>query len=547
MTEAPHRPVIVKQWGLQKSGTNVTRWIIEQNLTPIRVQVHEGGWKHATPRNVEDFAGYATDALASPDHHIVTVRDPRQWLASFKAYSRHDPPTLPSNFPQYSRRPRNADEIMRRWAGYLDDYLSWNRSAGDQHVALVDYDRVVSDTDRVLDELVDLWGVCRRTPQAVTPSSSVDPHGRRYFASNPSPDAEWLGRLSRSDLEAVDRWVPPNGPVGSMFPGSTLLRRCSLTVGLAQPTSCIGCRAAFGVASGTRMPDPPRRQRRFDAMIIGGQKCGTTSLLRYVGQHPNVATHHTTEFAWFADPAPEVGLDECWDDSFGRVHDEPTFVGKSAVLAARPDGLRRLAEHNPRCELFLLMRNPVERALSSYRMEDRLGTVDEPFTALEERLDTDHWWHRVFVELGNYPQLIENVFEVFPAAQLHLLVFDDLLDRPRSVVAQLFDAIGLEDSETVDTERVFNAGSAPGLRDRISRRLRGERMAPVRRLAKAVVPADLWARSSRTMTEGPPKAPGAHAAAPAELGLDLRFLRNYYEPQIREVEALLDRRLDEWR
>ena len=41
---------------------------------------------------------------------------------------------------------------------------------------------------------------------------------------------------------------------------------------------------------------------KIDIMIVGAQKAGTTSLLRYLGEHPECVAHPQKEFAYFLEP-----------------------------------------------------------------------------------------------------------------------------------------------------------------------------------------------------------------------------------------------------
>lgn len=41
--------------------------------------------------------------------------------------------------------------------------------------------------------------------------------------------------------------------------------------------------------------------KKIDVMIVGAQKDGTTSLLRYMGEHPDCIAHPQKEFAYFID------------------------------------------------------------------------------------------------------------------------------------------------------------------------------------------------------------------------------------------------------
>lgn len=104
-------------------------------------------------------------------------------------------------------------------------------------------------------------------------------------------------------------------------------------------------------------------------LIVGAQKCGTTSLHEYLYQHPQIYLPEGKETKFFAEDARySKGITYYEDVCFS------TYSGESAVGEVDPDymyfeqALERIAEHLDlrTTKLIFVLRNPVDRAFSHY-------------------------------------------------------------------------------------------------------------------------------------------------------------------------------------
>ncbi|HKZ80420.1 MAG TPA: sulfotransferase domain-containing protein [Pyrinomonadaceae bacterium] len=135
----------------------------------------------------------------------------------------------------------------------------------------------------------------------------------------------------------------------------------------------IGGTAAYRLATNTLRTGP-------DFIIIGGQRCGTTSLYEYLISHPNVVRASTKEIHFF-DINFERGLS--WYrshfplrdfDSYRKRIAQKRITGEaSPYYIFHPYALRRIAETTHRVKLIAILRNPIDRALSHYQHEVSIG------------------------------------------------------------------------------------------------------------------------------------------------------------------------------
>jgi len=115
-------------------------------------------------------------------------------------------------------------------------------------------------------------------------------------------------------------------------------------------------------------------------MLIGGMKCGSTSFARYLSAHPQIKLSGPKEphyWSWrrypekyqdfFVNESPviEPRSDECISGEFST----------SALI--HPLVPRRVLANLPALKIFVLLRNPIERAYSHFMMSKRAGLEKE--------------------------------------------------------------------------------------------------------------------------------------------------------------------------
>ena len=219
-----------------------------------------------------------------------------------------------------------------------------------------------------------------------------------------------------------------------------------------------------------------------DYLIIGAQKCGTSSLYRYINEHPSVVAatgkevhyfdwHFRRGPRWYRAHFPTAVYRELFQRRTGRrlVTGEAT-----PYYIFHPHAPKRIHDLLPHVKLIALLRDPVERTLSAYHHQVRAGRESLSLNeALEqeparlakemEQLSRDDTYksrqHRRFsyVSRGVYVDQLEPWFQLFPREQLLVLRSEDLFEEPAETLAQVFAFLGLPAWQSQDLRR-FNAG-----------------------------------------------------------------------------------------
>ena len=211
-------------------------------------------------------------------------------------------------------------------------------------------------------------------------------------------------------------------------------------------------------------------------LILGAARCGTTSLHYYLAEHPDVCMSSIKEPNYFL--FDEFGQ-PCIDDKrivaksvpekarYEKLFTKPaSAVGEASPLylynRETPQLIRGAA---PDARLIAIAREPVERTWSHFvYVNDDLGegTVPAFREAVERELGLPYEPYRTgshFVRLSAYAEQLERYRAVFPADQLLVVGYDDLIRRTAETLVRICSFLGVDDSFAFDTSVQYNPSS----------------------------------------------------------------------------------------
>jgi hypothetical protein len=256
-----------------------------------------------------------------------------------------------------------------------------------------------------------------------------------------------------------------------------------------------------------------------DYLIIGAQRSGTTSLYKYLKQHPGIGRAFLGKEAHFFDANYTGDLDAYrahfptraykWYVKLRRGLDLVTGEASPYYLA-HPHAPYRIAEALPGVKLIALLRDPVERAYSHYRHERALGFEDLSFEEaikrepqrlageLEKmRADPSYnsysYMHHTYLTRGRYAEQLEIWYALFPKQQLLILRSEDLFSDPDRVYREVLEYLGLPPI-SLSAYHTFNARPSGVMSEETRRRLVEYFAEPNRRLYELVGVDFEWSR-----------------------------------------------------
>ncbi len=210
------------------------------------------------------------------------------------------------------------------------------------------------------------------------------------------------------------------------------------------------------------------RKGLVDVIIVGAQKAGTSTLLAYFREHPELEAQHTPEMTWYTDPpGPLPDLERLRARYFPRPRPGAIRLGKLAGLMYSDVGVARLGEHDPHAEVLVLMREPVARAYSAFWHARARGR--EPVEDFQAALDADPSRFRddnsrrlcAYLDWGDYAAALDRVQAQFPREQVHALFLEDFLAAPRHALAPVAERLGIDVAALPDHPPLANPARVP--------------------------------------------------------------------------------------
>jgi Sulfotransferase domain len=184
-------------------------------------------------------------------------------------------------------------------------------------------------------------------------------------------------------------------------------------------------------------------------LIIGAMRSGTSSLAYYLRGLPDVFMARNKELHFFTDRF-DRGVD------WYRCQFEGS-AGHSAVGEATPTymydpmAVERMGTVVPDAKLVAVLRNPVDRAYSHYwhqvdKKRESASFADAVAMEPERLAGTSGIERRAwaYLEKGDYVSQLTKVCEVYPRDALHVMLFEDLRDRPDDTIASLCAFLGVD-------------------------------------------------------------------------------------------------------
>jgi len=223
-----------------------------------------------------------------------------------------------------------------------------------------------------------------------------------------------------------------------------------------------------------------------DAVILGAQKSGTSSLHNYLTQHPGVIAPLRKEVHYFD---VNYARGEGWyRGHFGCQGETGLNLDSSPYYLFHPAVPARMHGLLPDAKLIVLLRDPARRAYSHYWHERDKGREALSFESaieaeparlgrLEQRLaDGDIAHSRAhqsysYLARGRYAEQLERWFALYPRDRILVLRFEDFVKDPLGGLNDTLAFLGLPDANSVSLE-ARNARRYPAMQPATMARLK---------------------------------------------------------------------------
>lgn len=216
-----------------------------------------------------------------------------------------------------------------------------------------------------------------------------------------------------------------------------------------------------------------------DTIIVGAQKAGTSSLFWYLVQHPGILGSSKKEVHYFDGGLnPEIDNYEKGTNWYRsnfplstKSNRRKRVLEVCPLYLFNPDVANRIHRHVPDARIVVILRNPVERAISHFFHEVRAGREGRSImqALVEEDSLLDPVWvnrdfkNNVFIRhsykaRGMYAKQVARYFDVFSEQRVYVMGSKSLFDDPDSAIKLLLSFLDVDADFAIPDKRAKNQG-----------------------------------------------------------------------------------------
>lgn len=213
--------------------------------------------------------------------------------------------------------------------------------------------------------------------------------------------------------------------------------------------------------------------KKPNLFVVGAMRAGTTSFAKLLSGHPSIYVPPVKEPHYFADKLPVELLEtsrffswkayfekqfpaplhntqifslENYEKIYSLSNNEKYLVDASTIYLHAPNVAAKIQNYNPEAKIIIILRDPLQRAYSHFKMDVGLGRTTETFQELMQRqvtcykLGTLPWYNHLAMSfykqnIANYQKYFKNVL---------IISFEELIGNTANELKKVSDFLGIE-------------------------------------------------------------------------------------------------------
>ena len=183
-------------------------------------------------------------------------------------------------------------------------------------------------------------------------------------------------------------------------------------------------------------------------IVIGAAKCGTTSLCDLLAGHAEIFFSNPKEPRYFSNEERYGDADfrESYEELFAAAAME-LMVGEGTTTYTHPEiagtVAGRIAEDIPNCKLIFMVRHPIRRLESDWRMRCYEGWAPADINAAVRE-------NRSLITHSLFAQNLHPYLQLFPREHIHVVFLEDLAADASRTLRQCLDFLGVNTEIALD-------------------------------------------------------------------------------------------------
>ena len=233
-----------------------------------------------------------------------------------------------------------------------------------------------------------------------------------------------------------------------------------------------------------------KKLKKPNLFVVGAAKCGTTALYKFLSLHPEVYMSPIKEPHFFSKDIRysnfsnqykrrnyfnskkyfskekldymQIAFIENEEDymSLFKGSTGEKYLGEiSNGYLISKNAHQEIYNFNRDAKIIMILRNPLERAFSHWRQENRSGfSKSNSFyndIIYDYSLNDEQWGGKsnTYVQLGLYSKQIKKYLNLFPESNIKVLFYDDLVSKPIELRKDLFKFLNIKEIDIDFSER----------------------------------------------------------------------------------------------
>jgi hypothetical protein len=193
-------------------------------------------------------------------------------------------------------------------------------------------------------------------------------------------------------------------------------------------------------------------------LIIGAQRSATTFVHKCLEEHPNIFMP-PKEKAIFENPY-------YFQKDFNEFEKLFENISQEAIGIKRPNYLgkkecpERIHQYIPNAKLIVILRNPVERAISAYFHQMKSGFIPiKPMekgllNVIQHKYDELHPRSKEIIEFGFYHKHLMRYLDYFKKDQILAILYRDLKTNPLKIIQNIFRFLEVDENYVPKTLKI---------------------------------------------------------------------------------------------
>jgi hypothetical protein len=210
-------------------------------------------------------------------------------------------------------------------------------------------------------------------------------------------------------------------------------------------------------------------KRKPNFFIVGTPKSGTTSLFNYLEQHPNIFVPKIKEPHYFSSAEvensyykiPIINNLEDYLNLYKEASNSKAIGDFSTSYLYNLECAEKIKKFNYEAKIIILLRNPVDRAVSHYLMDYNLGYVKVSLMEILKDPVRNAKHYQQYVSRGFYNDQIKNYFKHYDKSNILIVLSDDFFNNPSNIIAKIFEFLEVNKTFKPNFGNIYNKYSVP--------------------------------------------------------------------------------------